>query len=136
MIAAGSVNPHDTRTIARTAVLSDEKNADESDVTDVPRRRATMTRERGIAQTMSLAMDGEVSSGTPDTVRDAGAVGSEPSDTLDPAVPNCFNVLIFNTVAGLATNVSTVVSCCSAVDFANSNASRFDQLSPASAAVG
>ena len=86
---------------------------------------------------MSLAIVGDVSSGTPAMTRDAGAVGSGcSSGTLDPAVPNCFKVASFSAVAGFATNVSTIVLCCSALLFANSNASRLAQQSPASAAVG
>jgi hypothetical protein len=131
------VNPQLTRTIARTAVRSEEKTALESVVTVVPRRSATMLRVRGSAQMMSLPIDGDVSKGTPATTREAGWVGSDCSSArFDPAVVDSLRVAIFSAVPGLATNVSMVVLCCSALDLANSKASRFAQLSPASAAVG
>jgi hypothetical protein len=47
-----------------------------------------------------------------------------------------FKVAIFNSVAGLVTNVSTAVLCCAALDLANSAQSKFSQASPASASVG
>ena len=49
---------------------------------------------------------------------------------------NTFRVASFNAVPGLHANVSTTVLCCSALDLANSKASRFVHESPASAAVG
>ena len=50
--------------------------------------------------------------------RDAGAEGSGArSGMLLPVVANDFSVASFNAVAGLHTKLSTVVLCCSALDF-------------------
>jgi len=74
--AAGSVKPQPMRSVARTPTRSLGKYADVSVTTETSWRRATITRARGIAQTTLSAMAGLVSSGTPATTRDAGAVGS------------------------------------------------------------
>jgi hypothetical protein len=133
--AAGSAKPHETRRTARTAVRSELKYADESVVTVVPCRSAMMRRDFGSAHTMSLPMVGLVRSGTPATVRDAGCVGCGASSDFALVVVY-LSVAIFNAVAGLATNVSIIVLCCSATDLASSKASRSTQSSPASTAVG
>ena len=121
--------------MARTAVLSDVKYTDLSGSTVVPCLNATMTVDFGIPQTTSLAIVGEVSSGTPAMTRDAGALGSGASSgMLLPTAANDFRVASLSAVAGLQTKLSTVVLCCSALLFANSKASKSPQASPASAA--
>ena len=90
-----------------------------------------MIRDLGIAQTMSLAMDrrGEQRDTGRRRASWCGRVGLQQRHVGSRGA-ELFQRPIFNTVAGLATNVSTTVLCCSAFLFANSNASRFDQRRP------
>lgn len=131
-IAASCVNSQPTRSTARTATRWLVKNADVSVTTSVPCRSATTMRFFGTAQMMLSAMAGEVSSGTPATTRDAGAVGSlARSALLLPAVLYSFSVAMVTAVAGEHTTASTVVFACSALDLACSAQSKSPKASPA-----
>jgi hypothetical protein len=117
VMAAGSVNAQLTLMVALIAVLELVKKTLRSCSTVAFCLSPTMIRAFGKAQTISFPMVGEVISGTPDTTRAAGAVGSLCSSArLEPATLDSFNVASFSAVAGLHTNVSTIVLCCSALD--------------------